>query len=75
MKKLVVLGSNQGKEAKTKLKEVARGAEEGLWNFQTFDAWSKTPSELEKLGIADLSSEEIETLDKAREILNRFTKE
>ena len=72
--KRFVYASNEGKEAKTKLKEVARGAEEGLWNFQTFDAWSKTPSELEKLGIADLSSEEIETLDKAREILNRFTK-
>jgi len=73
--KRLVYASNDGKEAKTKLKEVARGAAEGLWNFQTFDAWSKTPSELDKLGIADLTSGEIETLDKAREILNRFTKE
>ena len=73
MKRLVI-ASNDGKEAKTKLKEVARGAAEGLWNFQTFDAWSKEPDELEKLGITDLSEDDIETLDKAREILNRYTK-
>lgn len=74
MKKLVVLGSNQGKEAKTKLKEVARGAAEGLWDFQTFDAWTKSPSDLDELGIEDLSNDDVETLDKAREILNRYTK-
>lgn len=70
----LVIASNDGKEAKTKLKEVARGAAEGLWNFQTFDAWSKKPEELEKLGIADLSDDDIDTLDRAREILNRYTK-
>ena len=73
MKRLIV-ASNNGKEAKTKLKEVARGAEEGLWNFQTFDAWTKSPSDLAELGIEDLSNDDIETLDKAREILNKYTK-
>ena len=73
--KRLVYASNDGKEAKTKLKEVARGAAEGLWDFQTFDAWTKTPSDLEKLGIEDLSEDDIETLDKAREILNKYTKE